>query len=107
MHITNESTEENKSYNDDYVNIFMVSFGLGDYLVESIRQLYKVTKYPFRLIVADNYSWESDKIQQSHNQMIEDGQVAKAYMYGKNYKLNICKHIFPAEPKTKFTVLVD
>jgi len=89
------------------VTIIMISFYLEEVLFKTIDRLIEVTKYPYRLVVGDNFSDNSNKIRKKLKEYVDDGKIDKVYFFNKNFKAKNTKFIFNKEPKTKFTVLTD
>lgn len=75
------------------VNIYMVAYHSLEIIETTIRRLHEVTKYPFRLVVGDNLSQNSDEIRGFLKNMVDNGLVDMLFMYDDNYLSSITKHM--------------
>jgi len=89
------------------VNIFLVSFYFSEITERVIRRIHEVTKYPFKLIVGDNRSVNSDVIVPKLKKLVDEGLTDELFIYGENYVSSIGKHMFYNTEKADITIITD
>ncbi len=91
----------------NYTNIFLISYYFSDVLFDVIDKINKFTKSPYRIIVGDNISINSNVIRKKLREYLNSNKIHAAYLYDDNTKTNIWDHMFEREPMGKYTVLSD
>ena len=89
------------------VNIFLVSFYFPEITEKVIRKLRDVTKYPFKLIVGDNKSINSNIIIPKLKKLTDIGLIDELFIYGENYVSSIAKHMFYNTERADITIITD
>ena len=89
------------------VTIIMTSYFLEEVLFRVIDRLIEVTDYPYKLIVGDNLSENSESIRKRLKEYVDEGKIHKTYFFHGNYRGMNVREIFSKEPKSDYTILTD
>lgn len=93
---------------DKPINIFLVTFYFTDVIVETIKRIKDITKYPYRLIVGDNKSVNSDEIRVELKKLLNEGYIDKLYFFGENYLGASIRFLYENEEQhSDITILTD
>lgn len=85
----------------------MTTWFLKDTVFKTIDRLCEVTDYPYKLIVGDNLSENSESIREKLKEYVDAGKIDKLYLFDGNYRGGNVIEIFKKEKLGKYTILTD